>query len=261
MKTQKQMVVELLKSIASGDQAPIAYINPKSYKQHNLSVGDGLMGFGKVLKELDNYLEPPMVDPIRVLEDAEYVIAHTDYNFFGDKVGFDIFKFEDGLIVEHWDNLQVKPINSNPSGRTMIDGTREVLDHDKTQENKILIENFIKDVLLREKPERITEYFDGNNYIQHNPSIGDGLDSLSAAMVRMAENKIEFRFDRIQKIFGEGNFVLSVCEGYFGEDGGRKSSFYDLFRIENGKIAEHWDVIEAIAPESEWKNENGKFGF
>ena len=34
---------------------------------------------------------------------------HTDYNFFGPKIGFDIFRFEDGKIVEHWDNLQETP--------------------------------------------------------------------------------------------------------------------------------------------------------
>ncbi|MBZ2165491.1 ester cyclase [Methanobacterium spitsbergense] len=36
-------------------------------------------------------------------------------------------------------------------------------------------------------------------------------------------------------------------------------SFFDLFRIENGKFAEHWDVIEPIKTQGEWKNQNGKF--
>ncbi|MDX8500630.1 hypothetical protein RFM99_19675 [Mesorhizobium sp. VK4C] len=39
------------------------------------------------------------------------------------------------------------------------------------------------------------------------------------------------------------------------------TSFYDLFRVENGTIAEHWDTIETIPPQSVWKNQNGKFGF
>ena len=50
--------------------------------------------------------------------------------------------------------------------------------------------------------------------------------------------------------------MLSVSEGTFA---GKPTSFYDLFRVENGKIAEHWDVMETIAPKAEWKNENGKF--
>lgn len=57
---------------------------------------------------------------------------------------------------------------------------------------------------------------------------------------------------------GEGNFVPAISEGEFA---GKHTSFYDLFRIENHKIAEHWDVIEAIIPGNGWKNSNGKFGF
>jgi len=38
-----------------------------------------------------------------------YVFAHTEYNFFGPKIGFDVFRFEDGLIVEHWDTIQEIP--------------------------------------------------------------------------------------------------------------------------------------------------------
>ena len=41
----------------------------------------------------------------------------------------------------------------------------------------------------------------------------------------------------------------------------KPTSYYDLFRVENGKIAEHWDVMETIAPESEWKHQNGKYNF
>ncbi|MBQ8069741.1 MAG: hypothetical protein IJ202_02690, partial [Bacteroidales bacterium] len=69
-------------------------------------------------------------------------------NFFGPKVGFDIFRFEDGKIVEHWDNLQETPKGANPSGHTMLDGTTEIKDLDKTAENKTLAENFVKDVLI-----------------------------------------------------------------------------------------------------------------
>jgi predicted SnoaL-like aldol condensation-catalyzing enzyme len=66
------------------------------------------------------------------------------------------------------------------------------------------------------------------------------------------------KYDTIHQVLGEGNFVLVVSAGTFGD---APTSFYDLFRVENGKIAEHWDVIETIAPQSEWKNQNGKFGF
>jgi predicted SnoaL-like aldol condensation-catalyzing enzyme len=52
--------------------------------------------------------------------------------------------------------------------------------------------------------------------------------------------------------------VLALSEGTLG---GRHTSFYDLFRLHDDKIAEHWDVIEAIRPKEQWKNQNGKIGF
>ena len=64
-------------------------------------------------------------------------------------------------------------------------------------------------------------------------------------------------YEKNHMILGEGNFVLAVSEGKFGK--GEQTSFYDLFRLADGQIVEHWDVIETIAPESEWKNSNGKF--
>ncbi len=51
--------------------------------------------------------------------------------------------------------------------------------------------------------------------------------------------------------------MLTISEGTFADEA---TSFYDLFRVENGKIVEHWDVMETIIPKDEWKNANGKFG-
>ena len=99
---------------------------------------------------------------------------------------------------------------------------------------------------------------DGDRYVQHNPHIGDNLSGLAAALEAMAAKGITMKYDRIHEVLGEGNFVLVVSEGSFA---GAATSFYDLFRVENGKIAEHWDTIEAIPDRSAWKNDNGKFGF
>ena len=96
----------------------------------------------------------------------------------------------------------------------------------------------------------------GDNYLQHNPQIADQLSGLGAALQSMAKQGVTMKYDQIHKVLGEGNFVLTVSQGKFA---GRLSSVYDLFRVENGKIAEHWDVIESIPPRTEWTNANGKF--
>jgi len=249
----KEKVVALLKSIETGAPEPVGYINPNKYIQHNLAVGDGLAGLGAVLQAL-----PPnsaKANTLRVFQDGDFVFAHSDYNFFGPKIGFDIFRFEDGKIIEHWDNLQ-ETANPNPSGHTMIDGATEVKDLDKTETNKALVSNFVEDILVNGKMEKLAGYFDGDNYIQHNPLIPDQLSGLGKALEEWAKQGITMKYNTIHKVLGEGNFVLVVSEGHLA---GKHNSFFDLFRVENGKIAEHWDTIEEIPAKESWKNNNGKF--
>ncbi len=251
--TKKEKVVALLNSFNTGDQTPISYINPNKYIQHNLAVGAGLAGFGDVMKHAPEGGFKANV--IRAFEDGDLVFTQTEYDFFGPKIGFDVFRFEDGLIVEHWDNL-IEIMPANPSGRTQIDGTTTVSDVNKTEANKALVKDFVSTILVNGEMDKIGTYFDGDNYIQHNPSVGDGLSGLGAALQAMAEQGITMEYHKIHQVMGEGNFVLIMSEGSFG---GATTSYYDLFRIENGKIAEHWDVIETILPKSDWKNDNGKF--
>lgn len=260
METKNISIVEkataVLKAIESGDQVAVGYINAENYKQHNLTVGDGLAGFGAALAGLADYPEKPRVNTVRAFADGDLVVLQTDYNFYGPKAGFDIFRFEDGKIVEHWDNLMPYDGKANPSGHTPFDGTTEITDANKTEANKELVKNFVIDVLKGEHPENLPTYFDGNNYLQHNVSIADGLDGLGAALAAMAKQGIKMEYFTLHRVIGCGNFVLAISEGAFA---GKPTSYYDLFRVENGKIAEHWDVMETIAPESEWKHQNGKF--
>ena len=251
--SNKQKVVALLKSIETGASEPVGFINTNKYIQHNLAVADGLNGFGELLKQL-----PPKsakVNTVRVFQDGEFVFAHTEYNFFGPKIGFDIFRFEKGKIVEHWDNLQETVVKTK-SGRSMIDGSAEISDFDKTNGNKNIIENFITDVLQGKNPSKITDYLSTEKYLQHNPGVADGLSGLEVAIDELNKAGMPMVYNKTHKILGEGNFVLTVSEGMFLK---KNVTFYDLWRLENNKIVEHWDVIENILPKEQWKNSNGKF--
>ncbi len=126
---------------------------------------------------------------------------------------------------------------------------------------KQIATNFVNDVLMGKAPEKLSTYFDGNNYIQHNPAIANGLDGLGAALQWMTENNMVMVYDKLHLVMADGDKVLCVSEGKFGVAPGEHVAFYDIFRIENGKIAEHWDNIQTIPAEGEWANTNGKFGF
>jgi predicted SnoaL-like aldol condensation-catalyzing enzyme len=82
------------------------------------------------------------------------------------------------------------------------------------------------------------------------------LSGLGEALEHLANEGITMKYYQVHMVLREGNFVLVVSEGYFGD---QHTAFYDLFRVENDKIAEHWDVIETIPSKDQWKNNNGKF--
>lgn len=252
--SKKDQVRALLGAIQSGESGPVASINADKYIQHNLGAKDGLAGFGELLAQLPK--GSARVATARIFQDGDFVFAHTDYDFFGPKIGFDIFRFENGKIVEHWDNLQEKPTSPNPSGHTMIDGPTAATDLEKTDANKALVRAFVDDILVNGRMDKLAGYYDGDKYVQHNPQIADGLSGLGAALEAMAERGIAMKYDRIHRVLGEGSFVLVVSEGAFA---GKPTAFYDLFRVADGKIAEHWDTIEAVPPRDQWKNGNGKF--
>lgn len=252
-KANKDKVVELLKSIETGDKTTIGYINPNKYIQHNLAVKDGLSGFGEVLALLPK--KSAKVEVVRAFQDGEYVFTQTKYNFFGPKIGFDIFRFENGKIVEHWDNLQ-EIVEKTVSGRTQIDGEVKIVDLDKTQENKKLVKNLLEDVFFGKNPSKITDYISTEKYYQHNPNVKDNLAGLGEALESLSKAGMPMTYEKNHFILGEGNFVLMASEGKFMK---KSVAFYDLFRIENGKIVEHWDTIEEIPLKNKWANSNGKF--
>jgi len=251
--SNKEKALALLTSLETGDQAPVGYINSNKYIQHNLAIGDGLAGFGAVIQNAPK--DGFKANVVRAYQNEDYVFTHTIYDFFGPKIGFDVFRFENGLIVEHWDNL-IEIASPNPSGHSQTDGPTKSENLNQTEENKALVSDFISTILMKGEMDKITNYFNGDNYTQHNPAIGDGLSGLGKALEGMAKQGITMEYNTIHKVLGEGNFVLAMSEGSFA---GKATSFYDLFRVENGKIVEHWDVMESIIPKEDWKNSNGKF--
>ncbi len=257
--TNIEKALALIGTFASGDTETARALLDENYIQHNLAYGTGEEAFIGSVEYLASAQTKTTVENIRAFEDGDYVFLQTVYNFAGagEQVAFDIFRFdEEGEIAEHWDNLAALAAEANPSGHTQIDGTMEITDLDKTEENCELVENFLYDVMQGNNPDKTADYFDGDTYIQHNTAIADGVSGLNEALTALAEQGIQMIYDETHMILAQGNFVLAVSEGTYS---GEPTSYYDLWRIENGKIAEHWDVMETIADESTWQNQNGKF--
>ncbi len=253
-----QKALELIGTFATGDTKKAAGLLAAGYIQHNLAYGTGREAFLASVSYLAGAPVKTTVKNIRSFEDGDKVFLQTIYNFAGagEQVAFDIFRFDgEGKIAEHWDNLAAKAVQ-NPSGHTQTDGWVEITDLSKTEENRKLVKNFLYDVMQGNNPAKTPDYFDGDAYIQHNTGIADGLSGLGAALQALAKQNIQMIYTTVHQVLAQGNFVLAVSEGTFG---GADTSYYDLWRVENGKIAEHWDVMEPIADKSTWQNKNGKF--
>ncbi len=238
------------------DSEAAAPLLADDYIQHNPGVPTGaapVLGLIPALKDMGIGVETH-----RVLAEGDLVVLHSTYTnaqaFGGDTmIAFDVFRVEDGKVAEHWDNL-IPLAPANPSGRTQTDGATDITDLDKTASNKATVQAFIADILQGGAPEKVTEYISTETYLQHNPAVADGLDGLGAAMAAMAEAGQMMRYDETHIVVAEGNFVFTASEGAMGDT---PTAFYDLFRLENGLIVEHWDVIAEIPAES--ANDNGKF--
>ncbi|MBW8185498.1 nuclear transport factor 2 family protein [Shewanella nanhaiensis] len=249
-------VAEMASLFKDFDKVQAAATMAPDLIQHNQAVPNG----AAVLIDLIPTLKESGISATthRLISEGNMVVAHNEYKnakvFGGDHLAaFDVFRIEDGKVAEHWDNLT--PVTApNPSGRTQFDGTTLVTDLDKTAENKAVVTSFVYDVLHGKAPDKITDYVSTETYLQHNSGVADGLDGLGAALKAMADAGLSMTYSDTHMIIAEGNFVFTASEGEFSGD---HVAFYDLFRVDGGKIVEHWDVIQTISEQS--ANDSGKF--
>ncbi len=253
----KAFVLEALENtLLAGDVDAVDQYFAEDIIQHNEMFANGI----EAQKGVVGFLAGSgtfKADYVRVIADDDVVAVHARYEGFGETamVAFDVFRVEDGKIAEHWDNL-IPEAAPNPSGRTQIDGATEITDLDKSEANKALVEEFITKSLIEHAEVNITDYISPVTYIQHNPMVADGLEGFGAFMAQMAEQGISMDYTQVHQVIGEGNFVLTLSEGALG---GEPTAFYDLFRLEDGLIVEHWDVIAPMPGPDAPHNEAGKF--
>ncbi len=122
--------------------------------------------------------------------------------------------------------------------------------------NKKLVVDFYTEVLFNGKTEVIDQYI-GNVYIQHNPYVGDGKEALRKFIESFpAREKNAPPSAEIVRVIAEGDLVVLHIKSYSwpAPNGG---ATVDIFRVENNKIVEHWDVHQAIPDNS--KNSNTMF--
>jgi predicted SnoaL-like aldol condensation-catalyzing enzyme len=132
-------------------------------------------------------------------------------------------------------------------------GTRGSADQ-KVEANKGTVMDFYESAINHKGSEAPVTII-GGRYVQHNPLIADGIEGFRAFLSFVKTNYPNLRSE-IKRVFADGDYVILHTHGV-RMAGERGSAIMDIFKLEEGKIVEHWDVIQPI-PESTI-NQNGMF--
>ena len=251
--TNKEKAAAVNKAVETGNAATISDIVREDYVQHTPPVPDGRKGLiGLIQKIANKEIPAPTIKNVRTFEDGEFMVLHHDVQWPNRKAMIEIFRFKDGLAVEYWSGVQDHP-EKTANGHSMVDGATTIADKAYTEKNKALVKSFVETVLIKGQFDKIGDYYH-NDIIQHNPYIDNTIDGLKSGIANLQKQGITLQIEKIHYVIGEGNFVLTVSEGKFA---GKPTAFFDLFRVENGKVAEHWDVLQEIP--AQMAHQNGMF--
>ena len=198
-----------------------------TYIQHSTGVPDGKEGFAAFFANFfERYPEREM-KIVRTIEDGNLVFVHVHQYLNGGEaqwVTTDTFRAdENGRIVEHWDVIDYYRTPENEQ-LDQIFGDFEVTDLDKTVANKKTVRRFLTEIFQNGELGQWSDYV-ADDLIQHNHEIG------------------------------QGNYVVSYGQTQID---GVAYAQYDIFRLENGLIVEHWDNKE-VMPKVEDLTNRGKF--
>jgi predicted SnoaL-like aldol condensation-catalyzing enzyme len=229
------------------------------YIQHNPRVPTGREPFLALLDNLKKH--DTRIQNVRIFQDERHVIMHHLWKNavpFGaqEKVAFHIIRFDDAdMIAEHW-SVMTDFSAENPSQRTLIDGENRIGESPDTRSNKAKVAELYRLLISAERLEysSIFKDFFAPDFKQHHPKMADGIAGFAQAV---QNGVLNINFTRQHKVFGSGNFVLSISEG---TEHGVPTAFYDLFRLEGGLIVEHWSVYQEI-PLVGLANDNTMFNF
>ena len=127
--------------------------------------------------------------------------------------------------------------------------------NDQLEMNKKIVLAYTDLAFNQRKPEEAVAKYLGTYYRQHNPGAKDGSEAFIGFMKWMVETYPSFHFE-LKRIIAEGDLVVTHSH-LVSKPGERGMAVVDIFRLENGKIFEHWDVVQEIPEKSE--NDNTMF--
>lgn len=122
-------------------------------------------------------------------------------------------------------------------------------------QNKADVKAFYDLAFNQRQPVQAVARYLGSSYRQHNPMAGDGPEPFIGYVKWLTGENPDLRVD-IRRVIADGDLVV-LHNHFIPSRGARGTAVIDIFRLENGKIVEHWDVIQEV-PETA-QNQNTMF--
>jgi predicted SnoaL-like aldol condensation-catalyzing enzyme len=235
--TPKALVIKAIDELFVNLQPDAVYRHwAEGFRQHSPLVSDGREGLRTTIVQLGTLgFRYRMV---RVLGDGQWVVLHSHGGGVSQPFSVcNLLRVEDDRLAEHWEVVQPL-VTDTASGHGMLDGPTEVTDLERTEDNRELVGGLIGKVFVGGDLSAMDDYFDGDSLIQHSPHVPDGVGAMRDWLAQGPR-----RYDTLDLVIAEGNFVWVQCAGTVD---GRPHVLNDLFRVADGKIVEHWDVIGEV---------------
>ncbi|WP_218568045.1 nuclear transport factor 2 family protein [Pseudomonas sp. v388] len=230
------------------------------YKQHNPTVPDGRTPFVDYFAKFYQTHPAAHSEVVRsaAIDDLVYVhlLSKPDASSRGSAI-LNIFRVKGGKIVEHWDIIQPVPAESaNANG--MFDDVlpRATGARDVAQESANLktVLAFYDGVFNQHKVVDASGVI-ASDYIQHNPGVPDGKAPFVEYFTDYFKTHPDSRAQIVRSVAQNDLVWLHVHSTESPNDRGQ--AVLDIFRVKDGKIVEHWDVIQDVPEKS--ANQNTMF--
>jgi len=247
MKQPKDIIHTFYREVlGKGNERVADTIIRDDYRQHSPTVKNGKAGFLEFLGFLKQL--PPSVNPVqpfmRVIADEDLVAVHLHIGFQGQqRAVLDLYRLADNQLAEHWDASEVIP-ETVLTPDHVVQGPVDPGNLSDTQGNKAIVQEFVQEAILAGSEKSWTTWIHPS-LIQHRPGVASGISALQG-------HRAEIRITQVHRIMGEGSFVVTQSEG---ENGTTSLVIYDIYRLAQSRIVEHWSVQQAVP--TEMAHENG----
>lgn len=221
-----------------------------TYVQHATGYPDGVEPLREELagnaKEHYN-----LVNILRVVGEGDYAALHSLWEYKNNKMVYvDIWRIENGKLVEHWDHFQKVPEKAENDNTIYLGPDTNINANQNIEQNKKRALAVLKTFDNLDDLSAVENYV-ADGYIQHNPTVADGKEAFLGLFKFLKGINYKSKTE-IAKTIAMGDMVIvhsKVTELSKKDDLG--TGAIDIFRFDNnGKIIEHWDVLEPLTGKS-----------